>query len=72
MALTKSHITGAITSSNGYTLTKSPKTVETILQIIKTSVESGQDVLIGSFGKFCVKKRRKAEDRILQPDRVLY
>ena len=54
MALTKSQITDAITQQNGFTRNKSTATIETILELIKFSLDSGDDVLISGFGKFCV------------------
>ena len=58
---------------------KSIETVEILLEIIKRTLESGQDVMISGFGKFCVKKKRKrkgrnpatGEDMMLAPRRVV-
>ena len=57
---------------------KSSETVETIIEIIKYTLASGNDVLIGGFDKFCVKDKRErknpnaatAEDVIPAPRRV--
>jgi integration host factor subunit alpha len=35
------------------------ETVEILLELIKQSLESGGDVLISGFGKFCVKQKAK-------------
>ena len=56
MTLTKSHLISAIAEQNGFSKKKSTETVETVLEIIKSTLVSGQDVLISGFGKFCVKK----------------
>ena len=61
--LTKAKIIDAVSESNGYTRTKSIETVETVLELIKRSLESGEDVLISGFGKFCVKKKSKRKGR---------
>jgi integration host factor subunit alpha len=53
MALTKSHLIEAIAEKNGFTRKKSTETVETILEIIKSTLASGDDVLVSGFGKFC-------------------
>ena len=37
--------------------------VETLLETIKQSLESGEDVLISGFGKFCVKEKGKRRGR---------
>ncbi len=63
MTLTKSHLINAIAEQNGFTQKKSTETVETILELIKSTLESGQDVLISGFGKFCVKEKRERKGR---------
>jgi integration host factor subunit alpha len=79
MTLTKSQVIDAITEQNGFTRKKSTETVETILEFIKSTLESGEDVLISGFGKFCVKEKREregrnpttGEDMMLPPRRVV-
>ncbi len=44
--LTKAHIINAVIEQNGFTRKESVKTVETILEIIKRTMASGDDVLI--------------------------
>ena len=56
--LTKAHIIDAVAESNGYTRKKSIETVETVLELIKRSLESGEDVLISGFGKFSIDEKR--------------
>ena len=77
--LTKAHIVAAVAESNGYTRKKSIETVETVLELIKRSLESGEDVLISGFGKFCMKEKAErkgrnpatGEDMILKPRKVV-
>ena len=79
MALTKVHIINAIADRNGFTKKQSTETVETILEIIKSSLAAGEDVLISGFGKLCVKGKRErrgrnpatGEDMMLAPRRVV-
>ena len=79
MALTKVHIINAIAEQNGFTKKQSTETVETILEIIKSSLAAGEDVLISGFGKLCVKGKRErrgrnpatGEDMMLAPRRVV-
>ncbi len=79
MTLTKSQIINAIAQQNGFTKIKSTETVETILELIKSSLASGDDVLISGFGKFCVKEKRErrgrnpatGENMLLAPRRVV-
>jgi integration host factor subunit alpha len=39
--------------------------VETLLEIMKRTLESGDDLLISNFGKFCVKEKRERRGRNL-------
>jgi integration host factor subunit alpha len=61
--LTKAKIIDTVAESNGYTRKKSIETVETVLELIKRSLESGEDVLISGFGKFCVRNKRVRQGR---------
>ena len=42
---------------------KSTETVEILLEIIKKTLQSGEDVLISGFGKFCVKAKKERKGR---------
>lgn len=59
--LTKAHIVDAVAEANGYTRKNAIETVETVLELIKRSLESGDDVLISGFGKFSVKQKAKTK-----------
>jgi integration host factor subunit alpha len=61
--LTKAHIVQAVVENNGYTQQKAFETVEILLELIKSTLENGEDVLISSFGKFCVKKKTERRGR---------
>lgn len=65
MTLTKAHLIDAVAEGNGFPRNKASETVESLLEIIKSTLESGDDVLISGFGKFCV--RNKAERRGRNP-----
>ena len=77
--LTKAHIVEAVAEANGYTRNKSVETAETLLELIKSALESGDDVMISGFGKFCVKNKKKrrgrnpvtGKDLILAPRKVV-
>ena len=79
MSLTKANIVEALAEQNGYTKNQSVNTIETLLEIIKKTLESGEDVLISGFGRFCVKEKRKrrgrnpasGQDMMLDPRRVV-
>jgi len=63
MTLTKSDLVKALAKENGYPVNQTIEIVETLLEIIKSSLSSGDDVLISGFGKFCVKKKRERRGR---------
>jgi len=62
MALTKNDI---VTSVNelGFTKKKSVEIIETLLEIMKSTLEKDEDVLISGFGKFCVKQKKQRRGR---------
>ena len=53
--LTKAHIVDSVAEVTGYTRNKSFEIVEILLELIKAALESGDDVMISGFGRFCVK-----------------
>ena len=63
MALTKAQIRDAIQDQLGLPKNQSTELVETFLEIIKTTLEGGDDLLISGFGKFCVKNKRERRGR---------
>jgi len=63
MALIKSQIIQEISNRFGFTRKKSTDAVETLLEIIKLTLTSGEDVLISGFGKFCVKEKNERRGR---------
>jgi len=79
MTLTKAHMVGAVAEQNGCAKNQSVNTIETLLEIIKRTLESGEDFLISGFGKFCVKEKHErlgrnpatGEDMMLEPRRVV-
>ena len=79
MTLTKAHIAQALAEQNGYPKHQSANAVETLLEIIKRTLESGEDVLVSRFGKFCVKTKHQrrgrnpatGEEMMLEPRRVV-
>ena len=79
MTLIKAHIVGAIADQIGYPKNHSSEITETLLEIIKKTLESGDDVLISNFGKFCVKEKGErrgrnpstGEDMMMKPRKVV-
>ncbi len=62
-ALTKADIIEAIQKENGYSRKQSSEITEILMEIIKQSLESGEDVLISGFGKFQVKTKKERRGR---------
>ncbi len=79
MALTKIQIVETVHNQLGFPKRKSVDVVERLLEILKRTMEEGEDVLISGFGKFCIneKKARRGrnpatgEDLMLSPRRVV-
>ncbi|BBO85022.1 integration host factor subunit alpha [Desulfosarcina ovata subsp. sediminis] len=79
MALTKQDIVERICEQLGFPKNPSIKITEAFLELIKSSLESGDDVLVSGFGKFCVRKKAErkgrnpatGEDAILSARRVV-
>ena len=79
MTLTKAQIVESVQNLTGFPKNKSSEIVETLLEIIKRTLASGDDVLISGFGKFCVKgkKERKGrnpatgDDLMLKPRKIV-
>ncbi len=79
MTLTKADLVSSICKNEILNKAEAVRTVETLLEIIKKRLESGENVLISGFGKFCVKDKRPrrgrnphtGEDLILEARRVV-
>ncbi len=79
MTLTKADLVNRICERDILTKPEAIKAVETLIELIKRRLESGEDVLISSFGKFNVKDKRArrgrnphtGEELILAPRRVV-
>lgn len=63
MALTKADIVSELTNHLGFTKLKASEVTETLLELIKSTLASGEDVLISGFGKFCVKQKAERRGR---------
>jgi integration host factor subunit alpha len=63
MTLTKDSIINEIYNQCGLSKSKSIEAVESLLETIKQTLESGEDVLITRFGKFCVNEKNERKGR---------
>ncbi|MFC1533757.1 integration host factor subunit alpha [Thermodesulfobacteriota bacterium] len=62
MTLTKSEIIEDLVKI-GLTRKRSGEMLENLLEILKRSLESGEDVLISGFGKFCAREKEQRRGR---------
>ena len=63
MALTKAEIIESIHDQLGLPKKNCADLFESLLEIIKSSLTDGEDVLVSGFGKFCVKDKRERRGR---------
>ena len=63
MTLTKNQIIQNIIKETGLTKRKAVDTVEHLLEIVKSSLASGEEVLVSGFGKFNVKFKNQRKGR---------
>ena len=79
MALTKADIIESVQQQLGFSQKKSTELVEQFIEIIKSTLASGEDVLVSGFGKFCVNEKKERRGRnpatgdemMLRPRRVV-
>jgi integration host factor subunit alpha len=79
MSLTKDDIVEAVAKEIGFQKNQSVGLVETLLELIKKALESGDDVLVSGFGKFRVREKKErrgrnpatGSDMMLRPRRVV-
>jgi integration host factor subunit alpha len=63
MTITKANLIDSIYNNLDLQKQESRIIVESLLEIIKRTLESGEDVLISGFGKFCVKDKKERKGR---------
>ncbi len=78
MAVTKDDIVARV-HELGFSKKQAVDLVETLIEIMKSTLERGEDILISGFGKFCVKSKKPrrgrnpatGEDLMLRARRVI-
>ena len=63
MKVTKSYLIDHLHRNHNLSRDESSATIEALLEIIKHTLESGEDVLISRFGKFIVKEKTSRRGR---------
>jgi integration host factor subunit alpha len=78
-ALSKDLLVKAVAEETGFTREQTVELVETLIEVIKGSLVSGDDVLISGFGKFSIRDKMERKGRnpatgdsmLLRPRRVV-
>jgi integration host factor subunit alpha len=79
MALTKKDIVEQVYNELGFLKIQSVEIVESLLETIKATLETGEDVLVSGFGKFSVRDKHErkgrnpatGDDMMLKPRRIV-
>jgi integration host factor subunit alpha len=79
MALTKAEIIESVHQQLGFPKKKSDEVVEQLIETIKSTLASGEDLLVSGFGKFSVNEKKERKGRnpatgdsmMLRPRRVV-
>ena len=58
MTLTKAQIVETLFARNIFTRTESAQVIDTLFELIKRSLQNGEDVLVSGFGEFSLKEKR--------------
>ena len=64
MTITKAHIVEALFAKNIFTKPESAQIIDTLFELIKQSLQNGEEVLISGFGKFSVQEKRARRGEI--------
>ena len=63
MTLTKNDVVEHLQSELGLPKNQTIEIVESLLELIKSTLVSGEDLLVSGFGKFCVKTKNERRGR---------
>ena len=63
MTVTKTDLTSSICNRLDLPKSQASRLVESLLENIKKTLTSGEDILISGFGKFCVKDKKTRKGR---------
>lgn len=63
MTITKIHLIESIHNRLDLSKSKSGDLVGSLFEIMKTTLASGEDILISGFGKFCLKEKHERQGR---------
>jgi integration host factor subunit alpha len=63
MTVTKERLIEAVNNNAGQSKKKAISMVKSLFEIMKSTLESGEAILISGFGKFCVKAKKQRKGR---------
>jgi len=63
MTLTKAQILEALFARNIFSKTQSAQVIDTLFELIKKSLENGEDVRISGFGRFSMREKYQRNGR---------
>jgi integration host factor subunit alpha len=63
MTVTKDHIINSICTQLDLPKKKAADMLESLLELVEKTLESGEDVLVSGFGKFCVRQKKERKGR---------
>lgn len=63
MTLTKADLKESIHKLHALSRKKATNVIENLLEIMKNRLETGEDVMISGFGRFCVKEKNERRGR---------
>ena len=63
MNVTKSHLINVLHRNHDLSREESSATIEALLEIIKHTLESGENLLVSGFGKFILKDKKSRRGR---------
>ena len=63
MTLIKTDIVEKVVADLGFMKNKSEEIIESLVELIKSTLESGRDILVSGFGKFRVKEKMERRGR---------
>ncbi len=71
MTLTKAQIVEVLFAQNIFTKTQSAQIIDTLFELIKQSLQNGEDVLLSGFGKLLVKEKHQRTGRNPQTGKAI-
>jgi integration host factor subunit alpha len=63
MTITKDHIISSVCNQLELPKKRAADMLDSLLELIEKTLESGDDVLISGFGKFCIKQKKERKGR---------